>query len=480
MAPELKGYILSVVYGIMCLLLAVVLHKLGVSKRYCRKAVHILVGFEWLILYVFMGASIHFFVVCIAFLILMGAIYFKNFLPMISSDGDNAPGTVYYCVAMSIMALICIFEPDMMLPFGIGVFCTSFGDGFAGLAGQSIKKYNPKIFRNKSLFGIIANFAFSFGTAIAFKYLFDMDLAIWHCILIAIFSVQLELLGIFGLDNIFITLGTAFLAYGFVFFEGINSYLAPIILTPLVILVVVKKKALTTCGLIFALVLDLVVSLTLANFGFVLLLTFLFASIVIDKIKKIAKRADGITKKGECRDEIQVLANGLIPMMLAVIYSCTFNPVFVVAYVAVLAEAFADTAASGFGVFAKKTFDPFKMKVCECGLSGGMSVIGTVASLLAAAVFSLLVLPFGIKSFSVIFTVIIAAFLGVVFDSLLGSLVQVKYKCAECNSLTEREWHCEKPTKQVSGFRFFDNDVVNVTSATFSAVISVLSFSLIG
>lgn len=478
MTPELQGYMLSVIYGIMCLLLAVVLHKLGVSKSYCRKAVHILVGFEWLILYAFMGTSIHFFVVCIAFLALMTAIYFKNFLPMISSDGDNAPGTVYYCVAMSIMALICIFEPDMMLPFGIGVFCTSFGDGFAGLVGQSVKKYNPKIFRNKTLFGVVANFVFSFGTAVAFKYLFDMELAIWHCILIALLSVQLELLGIFGLDNIFITLGTAFLAYGFVYFEGINSYLAPIMLTPLVILVVVKKKALTARGLIFALVLDIVVSLTLANFGFVLLLTFLFASIVIDKIKKIAKRADGITKKGECRDEIQVLANGLIPMMLAVIYSCTFHPVFVVAYVAVLAEAFADTAASGFGVFSKKTFDPFKMKPCECGLSGGMSVIGTVASLIAAAAFSLLVLPFGIKSFAVIITVIVAAFLGVVFDSLLGSLVQVKYKCTECNSLTEREWHCEKPTKQFSGFRFFDNDVVNVTSAAFSALVSILLFSL--
>lgn len=478
MAPELQGYILSVVYGIMCLLLAVVLHKLGVSKKYCRKAVHILVGFEWLILYAFMGAGIHFFIVCVAFLALLTLIYFKNFMPMISSDGDNAPGTVYYCVAMSVMALICIFEPDMMLPFGIGVFCTSFGDGFAGLVGQTVKKYNPKIFRNKTLFGILANFVFSFGTALAFKYLFDMELAIWHCILIALLSVQLELLGVFGLDNIFITLGTSFLAYGFVYFDAINLYLAPIILTPLVILVVVKKRALTSRGLIFAVVLDLVVSLTLGNFGFVLLLAFLFASIVIDKIKKIAKRADGITKKGECRDEIQVLANGLIPMMLAVIYSCTFNPVFIVAYVAVLAEAFADTAASGFGVFSKKTFDPFKMRECECGLSGGMSVIGTVSSLIAAAAFSLLVLPFGIKSFSVIITVIVAAFLGVVFDSLLGSLVQVKYKCTECNSFTEREWHCEKPTKQVSGFRFFDNDVVNVTSAAFSAFVSILIFSL--
>ena len=419
-------------------------------------------------------------IVCLVFLALLSAIYFKNILPMISSDGDNAPGTVYYCVAMSIMALISIFVPDMMIPFGVGVFCTSFGDGFAGLVGQSIKKYNPRVFRGKTLFGVIANFLFSFGTAIAFKYLFAIELEIWHCVMIALLSVMLELIGIFGLDNIFITLGTAFLTYGFLFFENINQYLAPIMLTPVVIMLVVQKKALTKKGLLFALILDLIVSLTLANFGFVLLLSFLFGSIVIDKIKKIAKKADGITKKGDCRDEIQVLANGLIPMMLAVIFSCTFHPVFIVAYVAVLAEAFADTAASGFGVFSKNTFDPFRMKRCECGLSGGMSLIGTVASLVAALLFSLLVLPFGINSFSVIITVTVSAFLGVVFDSMLGSLVQVKYKCSECNSLTEREWHCEKPTKKFSGYKFFDNDVVNVTSAAFCAVISIAIFSLIG
>ena len=194
MSPELKGYFLSFTYGILCLLLAVVLSKLGVSKSYCRKAVHILVGFEWLILYAFMGTSYHFLIVCLAFLLLLSVVYFKNFLPMISSDGDNAPGTVYYCVAMSVMALICIFLPDMVLPFGIGVFCTSFGDGFAGLVGQSIKKYNPKIFRNKTLFGAIANFLFSFGSAGAFTLLFDMGLSVWQCLLIAFLSVLLDLI----------------------------------------------------------------------------------------------------------------------------------------------------------------------------------------------------------------------------------------------------------------------------------------------
>jgi len=479
MSPQLKGYIFSLLYGLLCLALAVFIHKFGVSKKYCRKVVHILVGFEWVILYSFMGASIHFLIVCLIYLALMSLIYVKNILPMISSDGDNAPGTVYYCVAMSIMAFICLFVPNMMLPFGIGVFCTSFGDGFAGLIGQSIKKHNPKVFRNKSLFGAVSNFLFSFATAEIFTHVFDMGLTVWQCLLIALLSVMIELLGIFGLDNIFITVLTAFLTYAFIYLPWINNYLAPIMLTPLVIILVIKKKALTTRGLIFAMVLDLVISLTMGNFGFVLLLAFLFGSIAIDKVKALKKREDTITKRGDCRDEIQVIANGLIPMMLAVLYSCTFHPVFVVAYVAVLAEAFADTAASGFGVFSKNTFDFFKMRKCTCGISGGMSVIGTLASIVAAALFSLLVLPFGIKSFTVILIVIVSAFLGVVFDSFLGSVLQVKYKCKVCNSLTEREWHCNKPTKQFSGFRFFDNDVVNITSALFSAVISVLLFVLI-
>ena len=166
-------------------------------------------------------------------------------------------------------------------------------------------------------------------------------------------------------------------------------------------------------------------------------------------------------------------------MILALLYSCTFNPAFIVAYVAVLAEAFADTAASGFGVFSKNTFDLFKMKKCDYGLSGGMSIVGTGASLVAASLFSLLVLPFGIKSISFILIVIVAAFLGAVFDSFLGSLVQVKYKCNKCGVLTEKEVHCSSRTAQISGFKFFDNDVVNLFSGIFSAAVAIVLYSLI-
>jgi uncharacterized membrane protein len=38
-------------------------------------------------------------------------------------------------------------------------------------------------------------------------------------------------------------------------------------------------------------------------------------------------------------------------MVMALLYSITLNKIFIVGYVAALAEAFADTAASGIGAF---------------------------------------------------------------------------------------------------------------------------------
>ncbi|MBR4836031.1 MAG: hypothetical protein IKU99_03365, partial [Clostridia bacterium] len=124
-----KGYLFAAFYGIFCLALAALLYKLGVEKKITRKVVHILVGFEWVILNHFMGPSVHVLVVCVLFTLLLVLTHRKNLLPMISSDGDNAPGTVYYGIAMTIMATITLFVPKMIVPFGIGVFCTSLGDG---------------------------------------------------------------------------------------------------------------------------------------------------------------------------------------------------------------------------------------------------------------------------------------------------------------------------------------------------------------
>ena len=469
----LKAYIFALLYGVFCLGLALLGYKLGMQKKYTRKLVHILVGFEWVILYGFLGGgSIHFLSVCLIFTLLLLVTHFRKLAPMIASDGDNAPGTVYYGVAMSVMATVCLFVPHFVLYFGIGVFSTSLGDGFAGLVGQAVKKHNPKIYGSKSLLGFLTNLVVSFAVPLVFEAVFGMGLKVWHCALIGFFSASLELISSFGLDNITVTLGTAFLSFSIIYLDSIGNYLVPIVLTPVIIALVLKKKALTPFATVLAVFLDIVVSLTLGYRGFLLLLTFLVGSVLVDKVKKLKQKSDGITKRGDCRDAIQVVANGIVPMFFAIFAALYRNPAFLVGYIATLSEAFADTAASGFGVFSKRNYDIFKARPAEKGMSGGVSLVGSLAALVASFVIPALALLFNIISWQFFLLASLVAFLGVFVDSALGSLLQVKYRCKACGKLTEREWHCQKKCEKASGFEFFDNDVVNLFSGAFAAILA--------
>ena len=466
------GYLLSLGYGALCLLFAFLLGRVGVEKRITRKTVHILIGFEWVILYHFHGASVHFLAVCLAFLLLLAFAYKKNLLKMISSEGDNAPGTVYYAVSMSVMAAISIFEPRFILPFGVAVFATSLGDGFAGLLGQLVSKRNPKIFKEKTLVGAVSNFVFSFGSAAAFMLIFpEMNLEFYHCLLIGLLAVGVELVSVLGLDNILLPLSVSAFTYCLSVFESTTNYVVPIVITPLIVVFVQKKSALTRWGIVAALILDLAVSATLGNQGFTLLLLFLALGIITDRLKK--KSAEQTEEKGSCRDALQVLSNGFVPMALA-LGSCFFlKEALIFAYVAVLAEALADTAASSLGSHAKNTFDVFKLRRCEKGISGGVSLVGSASALAFSMIIPLVAFAMKLLTIDKAVLAALLAFVGVIFDSFLGSVFQAKHRCAICNKVTEKKFHCGELTRFSSGIKFVTNDIVNAASTAFTAVIAV-------
>lgn len=469
-----KGYLFSLLYGVLCLAVAFLAYKLGMPKKYTRKLVHICIGFEWVILYHFFGSTIHFFIVCMAFTALLAVSHAKNLAPMISSDSDNAPGTVYYGLAMSFMSLVAYLLPPFAPFFGIGVFCTSVGDGVAGIVGQLVRRRNPVIYGNKTLLGFLCIFIASFAVPLLFARLFALPLSLFDCVLIAFLSATIELISSHGFDNITVTFASGFFSYMLVVMPTASQYIVPIVLTPVIIALVLKKQALTPVATLFAVILDVVVSLVFGNFGFLLLLAFFVGSIIVDKIKAARRRDDGISEKGDHRDGIQVIANGLPALLMVLFYSFSFARPFLVAYVAALAEALADTVASGIGSFSRRTFDPFRRRRCESGLSGGMSLLGTAASLVASLALSFLACAFGMMGWRLALVSASAAFLGSLFDSLLGSLVQVKYRCPLCGSVTERTSHCGARTAKVSGFYFFDNDVVNLFSGLFASLVALV------
>ena len=481
----IKGYVFGVLYALLCLALAFVLYKLGTPEKITRKIVHILIGFEWVILNHFFGGGIHFLIVCILFLVLLLISHRKKLLPMISSDDENSPGTVYYGVAMTIMATVTLFVPDMIIPFGIGVFCTSLGDGIAGLLGQMINApSNIKIYGNKTIYGTLFNLIASFIAVGLIQKEFNLGLSLLHILAIAFFATILELVTGKGLDNITVTLGSAFLAYFFVHIEGAENYIIPILITPIMIAFAYKKQALTVGGIVAAIIVDLIISVSIGNFGFTILLAFFVGGIITDKVKNKHKNKGRIATKQkqsgtERRSSLQVLANSLVAAICAAAYFITNEKVLLVAFVASLAEAFADTAASGIGVTVGRAYDLFRMRPCVPGISGGMSLLGTGASLIAAALISLLAFAFGAISPIEALLVLFVAFLGAIFDSFLGSLLQVKYKCRVCGTIVDSAEHCGKKNERYYGLSFVTNDTVNLLGTLFSAIFAGLLYYVI-
>ena len=211
--------------------------------------------------------------------------------------------------------------------------------------------------------------------------------------------------------------------------------------------------------------------------------SFFVGAIIVDKIKNKAKKPsrDDSEDHEDCRNYMQVLANGMVAFVASTAFAITESRIFIVPFVASLAEAFSDTVASGIGAFATKTYDPFKRQKCDSGLSGGMSLEGTLASLVGACLISFIAYAigffgYGIKEFLIVTA---CAFFGALLDSFLGSLLQVKYKCVVCGKITEREEHCSLPSEKHSGVSSVDNDVVNILSCAFSAVLATALILLI-
>lgn len=464
----LKGYLISLVYGLFCIGISIVAHKLSVKSFYTRKITHILVGFEWVILQHYFGASIHFVVICLLFTLLIWFIYKTGLVPSLSSNGDNSKGTIYYCLAMTAMSIVVLILPQMMIPFGVGVFCTSLGDGFAGVFG-SIKKHNPKIYANKTLFGFLSCFTFSLLSVIVICSAYSVEMNILYALLISVFAAVLELFAEKGIDNLTITVGVSFLSYFCMEFPTYILYYAfPIILTLPIVMFVRKKKALTIGGIAVALILDVISAIAFGNLGFIILLLFFGGSIVTDKLKK------GNDNHREERTAIQVLANGSLGIFFAAMHLIIPSKIWFVGFASVFAEAFADTAASGIGSNSAITYDIFKMKKVDSGVSGGMSILGTISAVVASMSVAFVSALTNQIGYFEIFVILISGFAGCVIDSLLGSLIQGKYKCDICGKYTDDRIHCGIHAKKISGFYKINNNTVNFLSTIFSSVMAIL------
>ncbi len=251
------------------------------------------------------------------------------------------------------------------------------------------------------------------------------------------------------------------------------------------------KRSLDLGGALGAFSMGVIVLWTTGFAGFLLLLLFFVSCNVVGKVsKKIRDRRKGYVeigeKKGHRRDLMQVLANGLMATIAALLWYFGSKNSALVMYGAAVAEATSDTFAGEIGRLSKREpVSILTMKPVPRGISGGVTALGMFAALASSMAIALCwFLWFSGVTFYEALLVGILGFAGAVIDSYLGAAVQAQYLDPETRTLSEKEEVDGRKLELVRGIRWVDNDMVNLMSNVFSSVfalgMSALILKLVG
>jgi len=225
------------------------------------------------------------------------------------------------------------------------------------------------------------------------------------------------------------------------------------------------------------------------TFGFgglwwaVALLLFFASSSGLSFLSKERKQALGEKfSKGKRRDAAQVLANGGLAALLAVVHRWMPSAHWVwAAFCGSLAAVNADTWGTEIGVLSKSPpRSILNGRIVPRGTSGAVSPLGIAASLGGALLLGLAAAAASPHPLAAGFAATVGGFIGAVVDSILGARWQATYFCPACYTETEHHlFHtCGAPTELIRGVRWLDNDMVNFAAALVGALLAAAVYLL--
>lgn len=462
------GMGLSVLYVLAVLGASSLLARRGMGEEGTRKLVHIALGGWWVVAALFFTSPWWAAALPAAFIVVNALAWRKQKLAfMARGEGEDTPGTVYYAVSLTLLAL---FSFGIGAPYvgALGVFCMAFGDGFAAVLGKRFgRRALPGAGGGKSLVGTAVMFAASFascagvllaagsagwqgavpsfaaaagaGTAAG-----GAGLAAGVVGLVLLVSLGLAALAAFleaaspaGLDNLSVPLGvTGLYAALFLPATGYAPLLAGLLLSGAVALAALRLGLLTVPGTLGAVGVG---TLAFAFGGWplwLLLMWFFGSSNVASRLMRRVRGARVGEKRGGPRKLRQVLANSVPFLACAAAYAATGEAWFLIVSAGALAASTADTWASEIGTYSRKPpVSIVTRRPMQRGLSGGVSPLGLAATVVGAATSAFLAMflfhafgfavPTGPEAFLFIIACGVA---GSVVDSFLGALLQAKYR----------------------------------------------------
>ena len=199
------------------------------------------------------------------------------------------------------------------------------------------------------------------------------------------------------------------------------------------------------------------------------LFAFFIPSTLLSRVGRARKRSLVDIGKHGARDAGQVLANGGVAALCAVLAAATHAHAFAAAFAGAFAAASADTWGTEIGTLtATPPRSILTFKRLAPGLSGGVTLAGTLAEAAGALAVGLTAWTLGIGPWWVLAA---AGFAGALADSLLGAGLQELRYCPQCERTCETDPHaCGSPTLLRRGLPWMSNDAVNACATLAGAL----------
>ena len=262
----------------------------------------------------------------------------------------------------------------------------------------------------------------------------------------------------------------------------------PILLAVITVLLLGLLSILLKLVNIFGLIAGLIVGLSAAlSTGWLVLAPMILFHLVAGFATKIGYSKKSLIGEAQpskgARGGTQVLANGAIPAIFSVLFSVSGNFIYLIVAWGALSMKTADTMGSEIGMLSNNTRLIIKpWKKIKPGTPGGITPLGTVASL-GGAFISSIILPFlyPVKSpFLLVISIFLSGFIGTFVDSLLGYFAEEKYRCPVCGVISHHKIHCDTPGIHVGGIKWFSNNIVNLVSSFIAGILAVFVYSIVG
>jgi uncharacterized protein (TIGR00297 family) len=352
------------------------------------------------------------------------------------------------------LLLVCPLIPIKDIVFA--ALCLAICDALAGIVGERFGKTKIIFWsEGKTLAGFLTFFLASFILAVVFFQLYSYN-GIVAGVSIAFIIALTELFSKQGSDNLSVPIVaavTTLLVRSLSMQELMN-----LIFLNFFLLVgcwfLIRRNWLAFSGAIAALWMAQLIFIAGGMQGFGIPLFFLISGSLVSKLNKHGKEKHG-------RNAIQVFANGLVGVVCLLVFKLTALPIFLFCSIVSFCISMTDTCSSEIGMYFKQsTRDVLTFKCVLPGLSGGISLAGTLGGVVGAILITCLSYFLWPLKVHFLFVCILFGVLGMLLDSAIGSRWQVKFG-KDNTGLTD---HFIPGTIKMKGYYWCTNDVVNIFS----------------